>query len=104
MFDKRLLRLVPQAKPLIALDVALQWVALMANIALFILIGFFLQRLMEGAVADTDTAGLLAAGAAVLRALAENREGKTIVLVSHRPSAAALGDTVYSIERIRRAS
>lgn len=42
--------------------------------------------------------------AAVLKALADNREGKTIVLVSHRPSAAAIADRVYSVERLRRAS
>lgn len=42
--------------------------------------------------------------AAVLKALADNRVGKTIVLVSHRPSAAAIADTVYSVERLRRAS
>lgn len=42
--------------------------------------------------------------AAVLKALADNREGKTIVVVSHRPSAAAIADKVYSVERLRRAS
>ena len=42
--------------------------------------------------------------AAVLKALAENRKGKTMMLVSHRPSAAAIADTAYSVERMRRAS
>lgn len=42
--------------------------------------------------------------AAVLKALADNREGKTIVVVCHRPSATAIADKVYSVERLRRAS
>lgn len=42
--------------------------------------------------------------AAVLSALSANREGKTIVLVSHRPSAAAIADSTYSVERLTRAS
>lgn len=42
--------------------------------------------------------------AAILRALSENRDGKTILLVSHRPSAAAIADTTYSVERAERAS
>ena len=36
--------------------------------------------------------------AAVLRALADNRAGKTVLLVSHRPSAAAIADATYSVE------
>ncbi len=47
MFDKRLFVLVPSAKRHIITGVILQWVALMANIALFILIGLFLQQLLE---------------------------------------------------------
>ena len=39
--------------------------------------------------------------AAVLRALADNRAGKTVVLVSHRPSAAAIADVTYSVEHGR---
>ena len=39
--------------------------------------------------------------AAVLRALADNRAGKTLVLVSHRPSAAAIADATYSVEHGR---
>ena len=48
MFDKRLLRLVPKARFLIAVDVLLQWIALMANIAVFVAIGLFLQQLLDG--------------------------------------------------------
>ena len=36
--------------------------------------------------------------AAVLRALSDNRSGKTVVLVSHRPSAAAVADVRYSVD------
>ena len=39
--------------------------------------------------------------AAVLRALADNRAGKTILIVSHRASAAAIADRTYSVERSR---
>ena len=39
--------------------------------------------------------------AAVLRALADNRAGKTVLLVSHRPSAAAIADATYSVEHGR---
>lgn len=39
--------------------------------------------------------------AAVLRALSDNKAGKTIVLVSHRPSAATIADMRYSVERGR---
>ena len=39
--------------------------------------------------------------AAVLRALSEGREGKTIVLVSHRASTSAIADVVYSVENGR---
>ena len=39
--------------------------------------------------------------AAVLRALADNRAGKTVLLVSHRPSAAVIADATYSVEHGR---
>ena len=39
--------------------------------------------------------------AAVLWALADNRAGKTVLLVSHRPSAAAIADVTYSVEHGR---
>ena len=39
--------------------------------------------------------------AAALRALADNRAGKTVLLVSHRPSAAAIADATYSVEHGR---
>ena len=39
--------------------------------------------------------------AAVLRALAQGRAGKTVVLVSHRASTAAIADVSYTVERGR---
>lgn len=39
--------------------------------------------------------------AAVLRALAESRAGKTIVLVSHRTSTAAIADVMYTVDKGR---
>ena len=48
MFDRRLLRMVPSAVRYIAADVALQWVALAANIALFMFVGSFAQEVWRG--------------------------------------------------------
>lgn len=48
MFSKRLISLVASAKCYIAADVVFQWIALLANIALFVMIGTFLQTLLEG--------------------------------------------------------
>ena len=51
---------------------------------------------------DEPTSNLDALNEAqVLRALAGNRAGKTVVLVSHRESAAAVCDVTYSVERGR---
>lgn len=66
MFDKRLLKLVPKARFLIAADVALQWIALMANIAVFVLIGFFLQQMLDGALVIADIASLVGAAMGAL--------------------------------------
>lgn len=48
MFDKRLLRMVPAARKYIVGSVLLQWVALLANIGLFLLIGTFMQSVWRG--------------------------------------------------------
>lgn len=50
MFDKRLLALVPQARKHIVASVIAQWFGLLATIALFILMGLFLQDLLNGSV------------------------------------------------------
>ena len=62
VFDKRLISMVPGAMRCIVADVAFQWVALVANIALFLLIGSFIQNLVEGAADGAALATLLAAG------------------------------------------
>ena len=49
MFDKRLLAMVPGAAKYILANVLFQWIALVCNIALFIVIGLFLQATLEGA-------------------------------------------------------
>lgn len=69
MFDKRLLKLVPKARFLIAVDVFLQWIALMANIAVFVVIGFFLQQLLDGRLelSNVVTLLMLAIGALFVR-------------------------------------
>ena len=66
MFNKRLISMVPQALRYIARNVAAQWVALVANIVLMLLIGLFLQRLFDGAAVDGWVAMLACAGVAVI--------------------------------------
>ena len=66
MFNKRLISMVPQTLRYIARNVAAQWVALVANIVLMLLVGLFLQRLFDGAVVDGWVAVLLCAGVAVI--------------------------------------
>ena len=69
MFDKRLLALVPSARKFIAADVVFQWIALLANIALFFMVGSFLQTLLADAVTVQAAANLavFAALAVVVR-------------------------------------
>lgn len=64
MFDKRLLKMAPAAKRPIAASVALQWAALLANIALFMMAGSFLGRVLDG-TADAVALAALACAAAV---------------------------------------
>lgn len=66
MFSKRLIAMAPRAKRCIAASVGLQWAALLANIGLFILIGWFLQSLLAGALDGSLIAALTAAAAAAL--------------------------------------
>ena len=69
VFDKRLLSMVPGAVKFIVADVAFQWVALACNIALFVVIGLFLQATLEGAADAGMAIGVLtvSAGAIVVR-------------------------------------
>ncbi len=56
MFDKRLLTMVPGAMRHIVADVALQWVALLANVVLFVSVGGLLQELLEGGATSASLA------------------------------------------------
>lgn len=66
VFDKRLLSMVPGAVKFIVADVALQWVALACNIALFVAIGLFLQATLEGAADAGMAIGVIAASAVAI--------------------------------------
>ena len=63
MFDKRLLAMVPGAAKYILANVGFQWIALVCSIALFIVIGLFLQATFEGAADAAMAIGVLAAAA-----------------------------------------
>lgn len=66
VFDKRLLALAPETKVPIALSVALQWGALVANIALFLMIGSFFGRVVEGTLDDAALSALLLPAASLI--------------------------------------
>lgn len=66
VFDKRLLSMVPGTVKFIVADVALQWVALACNIALFVVIGLFLQATLEGAADAGMAIGVIAASAVAI--------------------------------------
>lgn len=54
MFDKRLFSLVPGVMRHIAGNVALQWLALLANVVLFVSVGGLLQSVLAGGAAGID--------------------------------------------------
>ena len=64
MFDKRLLAMVPGAAKYILADVGFQWIALVCNIALFVIVGQFLQLTFEGAATPQIAHGMPNSGAA----------------------------------------
>lgn len=66
MFSKRLAGMVPEARKYVAASVALQWVALAANIALMLLMGAFVQSLVEGGDVAAARANLVMAAAAAI--------------------------------------
>ena len=84
MFDKRLLALVSSAKKYIALDVSLQWAALLANIVLMVSIGVFLQGLLAGTAPEAVASAGLNLGAPFggAFAFAESVGGIAIVAVA----------------------
>ncbi len=73
MFDKRLLSMVPGALRYILADVALQWVALLANVLLFIVVGQLLQALLAGQASFSDVGGtaVTAAFAIIVRLICQ---------------------------------
>lgn len=66
MFDKRLLAMVPEAQRYILKNVLLQWLALVANIALMIVIGWFLQRMLYGTATRDEALVLAGVGVAAI--------------------------------------
>lgn len=66
MLNKRLMGVVPGCKKYIAQNVALQWCALAANIAMIFTLGLFLQALLRGSA----QAGMFWGMAAVMAAAA----------------------------------
>ena len=59
MFDKRLFSLVPGVMRHIAGNVALQWLALLANVVLFVSVGSLLQSVLAGGATGIDLARTL---------------------------------------------
>ena len=62
MINKRLIGTVPDSKPYIAGNVALQWLSLLSNAGMIFSCAWFLQQLLEGAAAPRTLALPLAAG------------------------------------------
>ena len=56
-----------------------------------------IPKLMDEPTSNLDSLN----EAVILRALREERGGKTVVLVSHRQSTMRIADTVYSVEHGR---
>ena len=71
MINKRLIQAVPESKKYIALNVALQWLSLAANIVMIGAISFFLQKLLTKTVDVTSIVVLasIAVGAIIIRFL-----------------------------------
>lgn len=66
MFSKRLAEMVPAARKYVVASVALQWVALVANVVLMLLIGLFVQALIEGGDVAASQASLVQAAVAAI--------------------------------------
>ena len=79
MINKRLIGTVPDSKPYIAGNVALQWLSLLSNAGMIFSCAWFLQQLLEGAAAPRTLALPLAAGlAAVLRCGPDELSGRAL--------------------------
>lgn len=66
MFNKRLWELAPGAKSFVVQSVVFKWIGLLANIVLFITIGFALQSIFDGQATNLGAHHLLIILAAVL--------------------------------------
>ena len=66
MINKRLIGTVPDSKPYIAGNVALQWLSLLSKAGMIFSCAWFLQQLLEGAAAPRTLALPLAAGLAAV--------------------------------------
>lgn len=66
MINKRLIGTVPDSKPYIAGNVALQWLSLLSNAGMIFSCAWFLQQLLEGAAAPRTLALPLAEGLAAV--------------------------------------
>ncbi len=86
MFDKRLLALAPEARKHIAASVILQWVGLVATIALMLLLGAFLQELL--ADASEAVAGIPHAAAAAALAVVTRMACSTLAQKQGQAAAA----------------
>ncbi len=66
MFDKRLLQMVPQARPYIIVSVLLQWVALLANIGFVLAVAAVVQTFLTGDASPGWQGFLVAAALAAI--------------------------------------
>lgn len=66
MFDKRLLQMVPQARPYIIVSVLLQWVALLANIGFVLAVAAVVQTFLTGDASPGWQGFLVAAAVAAI--------------------------------------
>ena len=94
MFSKRLAGMVSTARAYVVADVVLQWIALVANIAIMLLIGLFAQALVEGG--DVAASQLNLAWAAVA-AIAVRVGCLTLAQRMSRAAAASAKGTVRKL-------
>ena len=84
MFDKRLFSLVPGVMRHIAGNVALQWLALLANVVLFVSVGRLLQSVLTGGATGIDLARalLVAVVAVAVRLVCQAQATKQVLAAS----------------------
>ena len=80
MFDKRLLALVDGSGRMIAAIVGLKWLALVANIVVFVSLGLFIQQALAEAYVIPSAAPDVLAGLGL--------SGQTLLLLCVAPSEA----------------